>query len=296
MSLSTFHILICFFLFLDYFSYQERYLKIFFTSQKIPSWVKSSRKRIQKHIKEKKHQEFLLSIITGEKRRFRRMKEYQFFKNSQSLHLLTPSGLHLTAFLAPFFLIFRRNLYQWLILTFAGVFLFTQAQFASAKRVFLLKVLYKMKIPSLFAFYFCFGCALPFQKNLSWLYSFLFIGVILLRREYKTLPIIYDLFLAQIMTLIFWDEAYYPLSFIINPMMTFAISSLFPFLLLSFFIPQFYFIIKPLINLSFYFSSKVSLIPPLFPSHIFTLFIFILLKEIFLRILRSSRKNKDLLE
>lgn len=271
MRILVLHFVLCFILFADFYSDKALRNKTFYKVQKKESWVKNAKKRLKPHIDHPEHLEFLISITTGDKRRFKKLPLYESFKNAHLLHLLTPSGLHLSALLAPFFYFMKRPWQIFMILSLVGSLLFSQSGFLAAKRVFILKSLLKCQIPIKVAFIITFMLALIFHSGLSFLMSYLFLGILVFNPHKEFLPTLYLFMIAELMICYFFKNSFYPLSLIINPLVTSITVGLFPLLVLSFMIPPIYFVIKPLVGLVFQLVNLTNSIAPVFPTSLLSI-------------------------
>lgn len=260
------HFIICTALFYDYFDYQKLYLKKFY------HYKSSQISKLKIPIKIKKHRDFIKALLTGNKRSLKQHKEYQHIKAANMLHLLTPSGLHLSALTLPFYMISKSRILRLLVLALFSLFLFYSPGFEAAKRILALKSLLIFHPVVKTSFFIVFSLAYLFKPSLSFLMSYFFIGVILLNPFKRVLPSLGLFGAAQILICLFFESQYFPLSFMINPIGSLFVSLTFPLILITAFIPSLYqystyYIIEAFLGL----TSFIYKIPPLFESNLMSI-------------------------
>lgn len=184
----------------------------------------------------KETQQLIKSAITGNKKQLSR-KLKNIFSDYGLLHLLTPSGLHLSS------LLIIRTSSTFFILLYILIFwyLAQHATYNSMERVLIFKIItlvskryLKMSLEIIFIITFWISLLIGHYQNsaLSFLFSLYFWGTILIFRHSKISTIIYlniGLYLVASLT----DSYVMPSSLIINPILTFIFSSYFPILLIG---------------------------------------------------------------
>ena len=265
------HFVICTALFSDYFSHQSLYLKKFYRYQASPF------SKLKIPIKPKKHQDFLKALLTGNKRSLKKHKEYKQIQVSNMLHLLTPSGLHLSALTLPFYLVFKSKLIRLTLLAILSFLLFSIPGLEAAKRILAFKstLIFSRSVKP--CFLGVFSLAYLFNPSLSFLLSYFFIGVILFNPTKRLIPTLGLFAAAQILVCVFFNTVYFPLSILINPLGSLFISLSFPLLFITAFLPSFYqYSGYYLVELFLNFSELIYKIPPLFRSNLLSV-LFVLL-------------------
>lgn len=256
------HFALCTILFCDYFSHEALRNKKFYQYRPTPQFLKS-----KPRIDNKLHKEFVYSIVTGKKRGFKKYKEYGYFQKAGMLHLLTPSGLHLSSLFLPIYFFINSQLIKNIILLIFGGFLFATPGFDAAKRVWGMKLFLNNHKNIKVIFYTIFSLAYLLKPDLSFLMSFFFLGILILNPYKRIIPSLFLLMAAQLLVSYFFQQEYYPLGFIINPICTLMISLIFPFIIIGYIFPSFYqFILIPIVEYLFQFASLVETLPPLFPD------------------------------
>lgn len=150
------------------------------------------------------------------------------------LHLMTPSGLHLSMGLYFFKKFIKRKIViQCLLLAMIVLTTFLGDYFALRRMAFygLTKNFMGTFLIDLFLGGFH---ASPFSYALS----FLFIGIILINRDRPKKKLARDFVLAQIIIALFFEQKVYPLGFLIGFFLTPIISFGFPLFLLDFLLPK----------------------------------------------------------
>ena len=179
------------------------------------------------------------SILTGNKRLLRK-DVLKKFKRFGLLHLLTPSGLHLSSLLGlVFFLGLRIRL---IILTVSLVAIIQFKAYLSLERVLLFQIIatgikfFKLRLSLFFIFLLTFmGSVIigNFTKSpLSFFYSFLFWGTIILYGKNKRMLPLY-LFLSLLFSNILMSQSTSLLSLFLNPIMTALMTLIFPILFIN---------------------------------------------------------------
>ena len=182
------------------------------------------------------------AMTSGNKRGLNR-KLKTVMKNFGLMHILTPSGIHLSSVLSIFRFTPKISFFFFLIIF---CFIFYSENYLSMERVLLFKLLYKIfsKV-GLFnielIFIFCITSSLfmgHFQRSpLSFIYSVAFWGVIVIFRKHPFKMIIHLNFMLYFVNS-FTATSVSALSIFINPLVTSVVSCLFPFLFINAFLPD----------------------------------------------------------
>jgi competence protein ComEC len=153
------------------------------------------------------------------------------------LHLLTPSGLHLSSIL-----IWSANTYFFIAIYFFALYMLVpHSSYNSMERVLIFKIInilqYKWKsisLESTFIITFIISFLIGHYQNspYSYLFSLLFWGTILIFRRSK-LKIIFYLNLSLYISSSLTGDLISPSSLVINPLLTLIYSTYFPILILS---------------------------------------------------------------
>ncbi len=156
------------------------------------------------------------------------------------LHLFTPSGLHLSSL---FFLRFLPTGVLVIILGLIFLYISDFNTYHSMERVILFKVIHYLgnfKLEKCFLLTFVVSLLFDHLSNpLSYLFSFIFWGTILI---YRDNPVKCSFYLSMHNVLIssLLSQPINLLIFILNPLITLTVSSLFPFLFLNSLLPEEY--------------------------------------------------------
>lgn len=184
-------------------------------------------------------------MMTGNKEKISK-KVTSIFKRYGFMHLLTPSGLHLSSLLVLF------KFSSILSFIFIIVFFFSLSHYNayhSLERVLFFNFLYilinrflkrKWTIEAIFVLTIIFSILIGHlsQNPLSFCYSLLFWGTIILYKENPIKMLLY-LNLALVLISAFMNQAVSPLSILVNPFITTMTTSFFPLLVLNYFLPSF---------------------------------------------------------
>lgn len=201
--------------------------------------------KVKKSFKEKENFYIYRSFITGRKRGV--PKELKSaMKNLNLLHLLTPSGLHLSSIFIIFFLIRRKLQSKYIDFTELAISLSIYCflpGYYSLKRVALLRSLFlgnkqlsnyfsKTQVFLIFLIVdIAFG---TFQhSHLSFAYSCLFLGLIFLSKEISTVSLSCLFFSAQVMMAYISHQEITPLSLIFSPALTWIFTLFYPLTFLN---------------------------------------------------------------
>lgn len=183
-------------------------------------------KKIHSYALDLDQKKFLLGSLTG----YKLFSSNTFLLKTGITHLLTPSGVHLI----PFQRFFRKRIYLFI---FSFGFSLLEG-FFSLKRMLIFKILKSFSISSSSSFILTFLLSFftHFSKNpFSFTLSFLFFGLLLSKKSLLEPFKIFLLFIqAQILVLYLFNLPFYPLSIVINPILTFLFLRLYPYLLINF--------------------------------------------------------------
>jgi competence protein ComEC len=152
------------------------------------------------------------------------------------IHLLTPSGIHLSSLLLFIFLFLKRKFHKYIY--FSLLFLFMPLTgFYSLKRILIFHILKSCKLSNQSSFIFTFIIDILIggylNSPLSFAFSFLCWGVIIFTNGSK-LKLVYNLFLSQLIISYFSNFPINPISILINPLFTSIFSFLFPVMSINF--------------------------------------------------------------
>jgi len=172
-------------------------------------------------------------------------KAKQIFKKFGMTHLMTPSGIHLSALLLFLSLLIPK---RFKILIIAGL-LITCVQLEglySLKRVLIFHlfnwVLKSSKNKNQYSFILTFVTDIILgnylSSPLSFTFSFLFWGIIIFHQGSK-IEMAFNLFLAQLMVCFYGQAVINPLALIINPLITSLFSIIFPLLSINYWLVDF---------------------------------------------------------
>ena len=183
---------------------------------------------------------FYQATQTGDKSNIKRVYK-EALKEFGLIHLLTPSGIHLSSILG-IFLVFLPRKYHIGIFLMALFTFITIPGLYSLKRViyfqiitFFLKGRYKNQLGFVLTFLLDALLGGFIASPLSYAYSFLFWGVIIFSTS-STLKTILNLFFAQLIAVYFTSGSVNLFSIIINPILTAIYSFLFPLFSLNYWI------------------------------------------------------------
>ena len=261
------HFVFSFLLFSDWFHHESLFIKRFYKTQR-----SSVLSKMKPPLANKKHQSFIRALSTGYKRSFKRYPEYDALKNANMLHLLTPSGLHLSALTLPIYFIFKSSRIRIFILGLLILGLFSLPGLEAAKRVMGLKLLLNCYHSIRTVFILVFALAFLIKPGLSFLLSYFFIGVIILNPYRTAIKSLVLLSLAQILITQFFEQPYYPLSLLINPLGSLFISFGFPVIIITSRFPSLYSITSfHLVETFWNLTNLVYKVSPLFPNDVATI-------------------------
>ncbi|EQC48303.1 competence protein [Bacteriovorax sp. BSW11_IV] len=197
--------------------------------------AKSSGFKFQSH---KSKASIAHAFILGDKSAISRTQKNDL-KTLGALHLLTPSGLHLSSFIALLsFILSITNREKWKIpaLIVLGIFLFSIPDFYSLKRTLAFYLLgyflyqfknFKNKSHLIFGVIFILDYFLGSYKYspLSFTFSFLFLGTIIALKDAKKWQFFSFLFLNQVLVSYFFLQKF----FILGPIFGFILTGVFGF-------------------------------------------------------------------
>ncbi len=219
---------------------QETKFTPFYQAKPLPSFFKSQNKTIHQKVSSKEQAEFIMSVVTGNQRGFNKTSLAPLIKKFNLIHLMTPSGLHLTVVLFLFFLLIKKRKHRLIILFVAyGVLSYYQI-FLPIKRIITLRLfsllLHKHLSPlKIFFGGFIFDLLLGSYHDspVSFYFSMLFLGIIYDYQEKPIYPLWINFFIAQCLIHCFFDTPFFAASILINSALLFY----FPFFfLLSLFV------------------------------------------------------------
>jgi hypothetical protein len=222
----------------------------FFRRAPTPQWLKEKKKDYLLTFKNKKLVPVFFAFMFGQTQGIDK-EILAIHKKMGSMHLFTPSGLHLTAILIliPIVNYFIRNkrskkiFANFITLTLCTFFLWIDFPMDSIKRLclfrwclFILNDAFKLKIPVFPIFLLSFALNPSFYPSTfneaSFAYSFLFMGIILSLTEASPFAVLCALFGGQIIANFFTQDPFYSLGFIPNHILAGLFTLLFPFLIL----------------------------------------------------------------
>jgi len=181
------------------------------------------------------------SSITGNKKQIERTLKKRL-KRYGLMHLLTPSGLHLSSL---FFFGYLPELLILLLLTLIFIYITQFESYFSLERVILFKLIFniakylKVKIPIemifLITMIFCTFTNNFISNPMSYLFSFLFWGTILIYKNQRFKMILF-LNLSLHFSSILFDQEVLVSSLVLNPIFTTLFVFIFPILTLNYFL------------------------------------------------------------
>lgn len=181
---------------------------------------------------------FLATLATGDKSRLKK-KFKRTFKLFGIYHLFTPSGLHLTAILLPFFYFLKKKRSKLLktLLILILLSFFWLEKFYSLKRMCLfhiLKLLFpKLKFRTIFilTFFLNFLWGGWSQSPVSFTLSYLFFGSIIFSNTKR--QVLSHLFFSQMLVASFFEDYFSPFGFLIGQFFNLTFSLFFPVVTLA---------------------------------------------------------------
>ncbi|MDB9787088.1 hypothetical protein OAB57_03205 [Bacteriovoracaceae bacterium] len=273
-----------------------------YTPQRTPDWVKNKKKLLRENIADRKLVQVALSIILGQKRGLQK-KLIKQHKIIGSMHLFTPSGIHMgSAFLIFHLLVmilprrYRSLALKSVILSSCLILLIQQFTPSSIKRLSLLRLIvpFVKDIEYFYLFLITFAIDATFgtmeQSPASYTLSFMFLGILLAHKSMPPVTIPFLLFGGQLIMHSVWDTPFYLFSPMTNFIITAIFGYLFPVILIAFTF-NYYFILEK--SLSFFCSLSGLMAditirsPSISPAISLILLIFILSSNL------SSRVKKN---
>lgn len=226
------------------FSRENTYLKKRYHYQAPPPWMKEHGEKLRKKINSPWRQELIISSISGDKRKLKKLLEFKKIKNLNLFHLLTPSGLHMAILLIPLKYL-PRGVVRSLLLIFFNILLLYIPGFFAAKRVAHLKLwqsILPLKLSSpIFLFYFSLTIDLIFSNYIaspvSFSLSYLFLGIFFHQEKTGFKNTFLKLLLAQFIVSYFFQSYFSFGFFIVNLVTTFIFPPYFLSNILSFILP-----------------------------------------------------------
>lgn len=227
------------FLFLLFFTLTLYPQEQFFTYQKreyLPV-------RVEKSYYNQQNYAMLSAFISGDKRKVKRSVK-AIFRKYGFIHLLTPSGIHLSSIL-----VFAKAPHVFInLIIFVALFFYISSfkNYYSMERVLIFKIIYgipKKYLANKLIFFFLtmlisIGLGHYSENPLSYVYSFQFWGIIFLYEKSK-LKLIFYLFLSQLFLAYLSNTYISPLGIIVNPFVTAIFSPLFPLLIINNYLSSF---------------------------------------------------------
>lgn len=191
---------------------------------------------------------FWEATLTGNSRKISKQTK-QELKSLGMAHIYTPSGLHLSLILNPFFFLIKSNWARRIILSLLFILSTIYLPgWAAVKRVIEIKfsqsLLSPLGVESRWSFLIvmffdlCFGTY--HDGSMSFCFSFLFLSILYARLNFFVSA--WWFFLAQIIIAIFLEQSFFITNIFITPLLTFLFSLIFPFLLVLRFIPPWHFL------------------------------------------------------
>ncbi len=225
-----------------------------FHHSKRPLWLKERYQSISQTWKDKKLAALVIKSLTGHE--FKRLTtEKESLRKLGLLHILTPSGLHLSLFTKIF-----RYLPHWSHLNYLLLLFFLLPGLFSLKRMLLLKQfnkVFNLKTSFFLMFLFDLLRGSYAESPLSYSFSFLFLAIVISQPKKLWL----HFFLANLIICFFLKNSISIVAIFLAPLFTFFFTLTFPFIVLtllsplSFVVHLCYFVIQPYFGLLFYFTS-----------------------------------------
>jgi competence protein ComEC len=149
------------------------------------------------------------------------------------LHLMTPSGLHLSVALLIFKKYFKKKIILQLLLLLISIMTLFMGDYNALRRMAIFGLTKNFIVTFIIDFFLGGWHQSPFSFALS----FLFLGLILINKNNPKKILARDFFIAQILIAYFFQQQVYPIGFFIGFFLTPIISSLFPLYLIDFLFP-----------------------------------------------------------
>ncbi len=270
----------------------EEYVPGKYKQPEVSEFIKLKRIELYKELRNEEIVAMLISYVAGE-RKFLSFKNGQNHKTLNLYHLFTPSGIHFSAiylFLYPLILLFKNR--KWVKHSFSIVLCsipFFLDGLYSMKRVALYRIikitndtLLKDKIKLhrtpfvlfLITFFLDFFIGTYSYSPLSFVYSFLFLGIIFSFINKNKLALPFALLGGQIIISYFQNSSLPVLGFVFGFLLTSFFSLLFPLWFIYFFIPWpiltnlvsitlklYFYLVNISAQLSLFFGNYYSTIP-----------------------------------
>lgn len=205
---------------------------------------------------------FYEAAQTGEKAKLS-SKTKDNLKRFGLIHLLTPSGIHLSSILGLFLFLFNRK-YKFIFLLGTLIFFYNFPELQSLRRVLYFQIIIlflkgPLKIKQAFILTFILDLLLGgYSSNpLSYSFSFIFWGLIIYSRTKLQAAI--NLFLAQLLVVfISQTGSVNLLAIVINPVFTAIYSFLFPLFSLNYWLGESELLTQYIIHFHFYYLKTIS--------------------------------------
>lgn len=214
-----------------------------FAVEKTPQFVQEKREELKNKFTDKAHVELLLSYVAGEYRHV--PKEIKDAHKTLGLnHLFTPSGIHLSALFILFFpfLFWLKKRNRKLHLLYGSVLYLAPfallPSFYAAKRISLLRLLtlWKTLLPWKIPFFALFLSAFLldillggyFASPGSWVYSFLFLGILFSCDKFPGILVPFALWGGQILVSYFQQTPLTLIGFFLGFILTAIFTPFFP--------------------------------------------------------------------
>lgn len=196
---------------------------------------------------------FYQAVSTGNKNKVKKSIK-DIFKRYGLMHLMTPSGIHLSSVL----ILFKFSSLLSLILCLTlFIYLFPSQTYNSLERVLLFRIIYGFNISKNIEYTFLTTLMISIlighlsMNPLSYIFSLAFWGTVVIYRNSKGKLILHLNFMLYFMSSLFGGDTSI-LSLIINPLYTSIVSGIFPILLFNNILPASWnldFIISPTLNI-----------------------------------------------
>jgi predicted membrane metal-binding protein len=213
---------------------------------------------VKKSFKSKKTFYLYRSLLTGRKRGVSKVDK-EIFQNLNLLHLMTPSGLHLSSLLIIFFLLRRISKSPYLTYLEFGVclsiYIFLPGYY-SLRRIALLRTLFivnrRLKLSSLqvfsifIVFDFIFGTYS--LSPLSWYLSVMFLTIIFTRTKHSFVSLSTSFAMAQCLIAFIFKQKFMTGSVFFSPIITWLFTGAYPLLVVNLPFIEYWNYAEPLLN------------------------------------------------
>lgn len=277
------------FIFCCFLYEQQLHLQTIWKRDKKNHFLNEKYKNLLLQTDSNKYSALFYSLMTGDKT-FLNKETKEEFKQMGLMHLLTPSGLHLSSLIIIFKFFPKR--FQLILLFLISIPIFSLKNYYSIKRVLIFKFCTRLfdknfKYKNEYAFILTFVLDIllgNFQEGvLSSVYSFLFWGTILFHKG-NFWGLNYKLFFNLILTSFISSQKVNIISLFLNSLVSSLFTILYPILFINFWFPYFnfqtYISIKVIQSFGSTISYANSLIPPFIPPFLIVLIFFILVRDV----------------